>query len=75
MLERVWERGDIYKANYEGAPPVFLAVALLLPIYCSRALPEYCALLSALPAAWECGAWRHRMPCGTEAPFVASLPG
>ena len=20
MLERVWERGDIYKANYEGVP-------------------------------------------------------
>ncbi len=22
ILERVWERGDIYKAKYEGAAPV-----------------------------------------------------
>lgn len=32
MLERVWERGDIYKANYEGAPPALIGVGLLLHI-------------------------------------------
>ena len=32
MLERVWERGDIYKANYEGAPPAPTGVCLALPI-------------------------------------------
>ncbi len=30
MLERVWERGDIYKANYKGAPRACRRTLLLL---------------------------------------------
>ncbi len=31
MLEQVWERGDIYKANYEGAPRACRCALQLLP--------------------------------------------
>ena len=42
MLERVWERGDIYKANYEGVPPSLralheLALAHLLQLQAATA--------------------------------------